>query len=144
MGKFVILPQHASNECFYLFQNCLVYRTDDELRECIRRAESDAPRPLSSWERRRLSWASATVHLVQHMLARRRTTTARNVLLQGACSATQRAFAPRPMHNMLRSAIGVRGEPLTIRDQHVIALITLIVATAVCVVLRHQSSSPVV
>lgn len=132
MGKFVILPKHSSNEYYYMFQNCLVYQTDDELHQCFQRAQSTSPRPLLSWEQRRLSWASATVRLLQHMLKTRNTLTIRQMIMQKACSTTRWMLTPRPINNILRHSIGARVEALTFRDKSFIACITSIMVIVLC------------
>ena len=136
MEKFVILPVHPSNEYFYTFRNCLLYSSDEELRECFRRAQKENPRKLTRWEREHLSWERATRKLVLHAIARRQHSI-KELLLEKTCYVTQCILDPRPIHNIMRHTIGVRCEELTFEDRRSMLLIILIVC-AVCSGIRKQ------
>lgn len=64
MGKFVIVPFHPSNEFFYQFPNCLVYKSKLEFVANIKWAQSHEPEPLSDHHRNLLSWEAATERLI--------------------------------------------------------------------------------
>eukprot|EP00593_Proboscia_inermis_P012901 CAMPEP_0171303546 /NCGR_PEP_ID=MMETSP0816-20121228/13074_1 /TAXON_ID=420281 /ORGANISM="Proboscia inermis, Strain CCAP1064/1" /LENGTH=178 /DNA_ID=CAMNT_0011782861 /DNA_START=74 /DNA_END=610 /DNA_ORIENTATION=+ len=63
MGKFVILPEHASNEFFYQFPNCVTYRTVPECVDKIQWALKSKPIPLSPEHARIFTWEAATERL---------------------------------------------------------------------------------
>ncbi len=46
MGKWVVCAEHPSNEFFYQFSNCLVFKTSGEFKEAMNRALGDDPVPL--------------------------------------------------------------------------------------------------
>lgn len=60
MGKFVVVPEHPSNEFFSGFANCLTYRSADEFKARMSQALRSQPAPLSADEQRALSWDAAT------------------------------------------------------------------------------------
>ena len=60
MGKYVICAQHPSNAFFSTFPNCLTYDSPEQFSECVKRALSTDPAPLTSRDRYRLSWEAAT------------------------------------------------------------------------------------
>eukprot|EP00574_Skeletonema_japonicum_P012376 CAMPEP_0201720200 /NCGR_PEP_ID=MMETSP0593-20130828/5211_1 /ASSEMBLY_ACC=CAM_ASM_000672 /TAXON_ID=267983 /ORGANISM="Skeletonema japonicum, Strain CCMP2506" /LENGTH=854 /DNA_ID=CAMNT_0048210807 /DNA_START=65 /DNA_END=2629 /DNA_ORIENTATION=- len=68
MGKFVILPNHPSNEFFLQFTNCLAYDTLEECAEKLQFALENEPSPLSPEERRIFTWEAATERLMDSSL----------------------------------------------------------------------------
>jgi len=68
MGKFVILPNHPSNDFFLQFTNCLAYDTLDECAEKLQFALENDPSPLSPEERRIFTWEAATERLIDSSL----------------------------------------------------------------------------
>lgn len=68
MGKFVILPNHPSNEFFLQFTNCLAYDTLEECADKLMFALENDPTPLSTEERRIFTWEAATERLIESSL----------------------------------------------------------------------------
>lgn len=67
MGKFVIIPDHPSNQFFLQFSNCLSYKTHQE---CVRHIEfvldaSNHPKPLTQEEAHIFTWEAATDRLIK-------------------------------------------------------------------------------
>ena len=60
MGKFVIIPDHPSNQFFKQFPNCLFYTTKSEFCDRLDWALHHDPTPLSSELRYELTWDAAT------------------------------------------------------------------------------------
>ncbi|CAL8463148.1 g2682 [Coccomyxa elongata] len=60
MGKWVVVADLPCNAFFKRFSNCLTYRTQEEFSERLRTALAQEPHPMSSEERRRLTWEDAT------------------------------------------------------------------------------------
>jgi hypothetical protein len=65
MGKFVIIPQHISNEYFYSFRNCLSYSNISECVQQIQYALTNEPQPLSEEEAHQCTWVAATHRLLE-------------------------------------------------------------------------------
>jgi len=64
MGKYVIIPQHPSNEFFYQFKpNCLTYRTLDECIKQLQWALTEAPPPEKLPNVDEFTWEAATQRL---------------------------------------------------------------------------------
>jgi len=60
MGKWLVCAEHPSNAFFSQFENCLIYRNDDEFVQHMKHALTHEPRPMSKADRDRLTWESAT------------------------------------------------------------------------------------
>eukprot|EP00798_Chlamydomonas_sp_ICE-L_P012491 gene12491-15703_t len=60
MGKFVVCAEHPSNEFFKRYPNCFTYRNSEEFSECLNKALSSEPKPLTPAELHSLSWEAAT------------------------------------------------------------------------------------
>jgi digalactosyldiacylglycerol synthase len=60
MGKWLLIPHHASNVFFEHFPNCLLYRDRQEFVTLLQRALTHDPQPLSDELKRSLSWEAAT------------------------------------------------------------------------------------
>lgn len=65
MGKFVIIPDHPSNEFFLQFPNCLAYKTIQECVEKIKWALENKPEPLSQEQAYIFTWEAATDRLIE-------------------------------------------------------------------------------
>jgi len=72
MGKFVIIPKHASNLFFEQFPNCLVYRNKKQFVEKLEYAISKRPKPLSSELAHQLTWEAGTERFVNAAITTRR------------------------------------------------------------------------
>lgn len=64
MGKWLVIPEHPSNEFFYGFSNCLVYRDRESFVEVIQKTFEEMPTPLSGQEAEKLTWNAATGRLL--------------------------------------------------------------------------------
>eukprot|EP00804_Cyclotella_cryptica_P012376 CCRYP_010832-RA/>CCRYP_010832-RA protein AED:0.05 eAED:0.05 QI:418/1/1/1/1/1/7/44/883 len=60
MGKFVVLPNHPSNDFFAQFPNCLPYSNKEEFIGNLYYALTHAPEPLTDEYSYALSWEAAT------------------------------------------------------------------------------------
>jgi len=60
MGKFVVLPNHPSNDFFAQFPNCLPYSNKEEFVGNLYYALTHAPEPLTEEYSHALSWEAAT------------------------------------------------------------------------------------
>jgi digalactosyldiacylglycerol synthase len=65
MGKFVIIPNHASNTFFQQFPNCLQYQTKAEFVTLMQYALAHDPEPLSNDLRHTLTWEAATERFLE-------------------------------------------------------------------------------
>lgn len=104
MGKFVICLDHASNEFFATFPNCLTYTTTEEFSAAVDRALSTEPQTLSSKDTFRLSWEAATERLydaVRLPLWKRRPS--KVDLALGSAHATLSRLYPQPGKNIRRA-----------------------------------------
>eukprot|EP00526_Cylindrotheca_closterium_P017308 CAMPEP_0113655830 /NCGR_PEP_ID=MMETSP0017_2-20120614/29947_1 /TAXON_ID=2856 /ORGANISM="Cylindrotheca closterium" /LENGTH=314 /DNA_ID=CAMNT_0000569167 /DNA_START=156 /DNA_END=1100 /DNA_ORIENTATION=+ /assembly_acc=CAM_ASM_000147 len=64
MGKWVIIPNHSSNEFFVQFPNCLAFSDENECIQKIQHALAHDPQPLSEMDKMKLSWEGAIQRLV--------------------------------------------------------------------------------
>lgn len=72
MGKFVIIPDHPSNQFFLQFPNCLAYKN---LRECVEKiswALENDPTPLSEEHAHIFTWEAATDRLIESSIVTKR------------------------------------------------------------------------
>lgn len=65
MGKFVIVPNHPSNDFFTQFPNCLTYSSTDEFVGNLYYALTHSPIPMDDEVSYLLSWEAATERLVR-------------------------------------------------------------------------------
>ncbi|GAX28936.1 hypothetical protein FisN_20Lh256 [Fistulifera solaris] len=65
MGKFVVLPEHPSNDFFKSFPNALFYSNASEFVQQVSKARSTDPEPLSQNLSHLLSWEAATERLFE-------------------------------------------------------------------------------
>lgn len=106
MGKFVILPTHASNQVFRCFPNCLFYKTDEELMSSMEFAERHAPASLTAKEKNALSWQGASRRLlrtIDNTFVRKR--------LNLGCVVHRYVLGSFPINDYVRSRVGVRPMP---------------------------------
>ena len=78
MGKFAIIPKHASNEFFLQFTNCLAYET---LRECVKMIQwalDNEPSPLTEEEAHIFTWGAATDRMIKASIVTKREARDRN------------------------------------------------------------------
>ncbi|KAL9672914.1 hypothetical protein QQ045_029167 [Rhodiola kirilowii] len=66
MGKFVICAEHASNEFFTSFPNCLTYKTSEDFVAKVKEAMSSDPQPLTPEQRYNLSWEATTQRFLEY------------------------------------------------------------------------------
>jgi hypothetical protein len=91
MGKWVIVPKHASNEFFLQFPNCLQYSSSQEFCSLLTHAMKHTP-PYTTREQREdayhcLSWHAATMRLVESGSLSKRDAKRRDRLLLDARDA---------------------------------------------------------
>ena len=65
MGKWVILPEHKSNDFFLQFPNCLHYKNLEECVGLMEYALAHDPKPLDDETRTKLSWEGANERLFE-------------------------------------------------------------------------------
>ncbi|MEW5309345.1 MAG: hypothetical protein WDW38_001239 [Sanguina aurantia] len=99
MGKFVVCADHPSNQFFKAFPNCLVYSTSEQFSECLTRALTTDPKPLSPMELRALTWEAATERFLDVAELREGGTPVLERMMDGALAA---------VHNMLTGSESVR------------------------------------
>jgi hypothetical protein len=68
MNKYVIIPNHPSNEFFMQFTNCLSYDTLDECANKMAWALHNTPTLLTEDEKRQFTWEAATERLMESSL----------------------------------------------------------------------------
>nr|XP_051217271.1 digalactosyldiacylglycerol synthase 1, chloroplastic-like isoform X1 [Lolium perenne] len=66
MGKFVVCPDHPSNEFFKSFPNCLTYKAPEEFVAKVKEAMASEPQPLTPEQRYSLSWEAATKRFMEY------------------------------------------------------------------------------
>lgn len=66
MGKFVICPDHPSNDFFKSFSNCLTYKAPEEFVARVKEAMASEPQPLTPEQRYSLSWEAATERFMEY------------------------------------------------------------------------------
>ena len=64
MGKWLIIPEHPSNEFFYSFSNCLTYSNAESFGAAVCKSFFEKPAPLPEKEATDLSWNKATERLL--------------------------------------------------------------------------------
>lgn len=105
MGKYVILPLHASNEFFRLFSNSVFYSSDAEFVDAIMYVQQQPPKPLSAQEAMHLSWQGATRRLMSIM--QNAPANCDRIRSQFAYMVHRYIMGSQPIHNMLRRVAGV-------------------------------------
>lgn len=60
MGKWLVCAEHPSNAFFSQFNNCLIYRNDEEFVEHMKHALTHEPAPMTAEDKQRLTWEAAT------------------------------------------------------------------------------------
>ncbi len=60
MGKWLVCAEHPSNVFFSQFNNCLIYRDDEEFVQHMKHALTHEPAPMTSEDKQRLTWEAAT------------------------------------------------------------------------------------
>ena len=60
MGKWLVCAEHPSNAFFSQFNNCLIYRDDEEFVQHMKHALTHEPAPMTSEDKQRLTWEAAT------------------------------------------------------------------------------------
>jgi hypothetical protein len=68
MNRYVIIPNHPSNEFFMQFTNCLSYDTLDECANKMAWALHNTPTLLTENEKRQFTWEAATERLMESSL----------------------------------------------------------------------------
>jgi len=108
MGKFVILPKHASNDFFNDFPNALFYRTPTEFCSQLEHALANDPTPMSPELSHRLTWSAATDRLLDTVVSQRQA--ARRKTLYGKEDAKWEAWhvnwSQGRKGDMLRTLLG--------------------------------------
>ncbi len=102
MGKFVIIPQHPSNEFFEQFPNCLVYRSKSEFISHLQYAFEYEPTPLTDEFAHKLTWEAATERLMDSSIITNRDAKRRERL--GETKTDERA--EKFLHDTLRGTKG--------------------------------------
>ena len=72
MGKFVILPDHPSNQFFEQFPNCLMYKKGKEFVTLMQYALTHNPAPMSDECAYQLTWEAATERCLEASVMKRR------------------------------------------------------------------------
>ncbi|GKY96999.1 digalactosyldiacylglycerol synthase 1, chloroplastic [Mayamaea pseudoterrestris] len=65
MNKWVIVPDHASNDFFRDYPNVLLYKTNEEFLQLFQHAKAHAPKPLSDPLKHTLTWEAATTRFIE-------------------------------------------------------------------------------
>ena len=60
MGKWLVCAEHPSNAFFSQFNNCLIYRNDEEFVQHMKHALTHEPAPMTAEDKQRLTWEAAT------------------------------------------------------------------------------------
>ncbi len=60
MGKWLVCAEHPSNAFFSQFNNCLIYRNDEEFVQHMKHALTHEPAPMTTEDKQRLTWEAAT------------------------------------------------------------------------------------
>jgi digalactosyldiacylglycerol synthase len=71
-GRFVLVPQHPSNDFFSQFPNCLQYKSRSDFCALLQLALSHDPVPLTPDQQHALTWEAATDRLIRAAAVSRR------------------------------------------------------------------------
>jgi digalactosyldiacylglycerol synthase len=71
-GRFVLVPQHPSNDFFVQFPNCLQYKSRSDFCALLQLALSHDPVPLTPDQQHALTWEAATDRLIRAAAVSRR------------------------------------------------------------------------
>ncbi len=108
MGKFVICPEHPSNEFFYQFPNCLTYATQEEFGHQVEYALHHNPHKLSDEHRYALTWEAATERLIKASMLTKEMQKNSKLLTDKFARSVHDMLSNGPAGDAFRSAFGAK------------------------------------